>query len=164
MTSQPAHLSAVAESTSRFRLSAKTFTLIFLLAATAISAYLSYVKAVDAPMACIDDSAFNCGVVQNSSYSEILGIPIAWLGLATNLILLGMLALEGRVAFLSQFGATLIFGIVFFGFLYSVYLVYLQHFVIKAYCPWCLTHEALYTALLVTTGLTWWRNFRQSAA
>ena len=48
----------------------------------------------------------------------------------------------------------LVFGVVLFGFLYSVYLVYLQAAVLRAFCPWCLSHEALITILF---GLTIWR-------
>jgi uncharacterized membrane protein len=82
-----------------------------------------------------------------------MGIPIGLLGLGANLILLLMLFLEDRIAFLQTYGATLMFGIVLFGVMYSVYLVYLQAAVIEAFCPWCLAHEALYVLLLITSGL-----------
>jgi uncharacterized membrane protein len=47
-----------------------------------------------------------------------------------------------------------VFGIVLFAFLFSVFLVYVQAAIIRAFCPWCLTHEALITILF---GLSAWR-------
>ena len=40
------------------------------------------------------------------------------------------------------------FGIILFGFLYSAYLTYLELFVIKAICPWCVASAILMTVLL----------------
>jgi uncharacterized membrane protein len=127
--------------------SAKNLSYFVLAAAIGVSGYLSYLKVANVDAVCVAGGAFDCGTVLNSVYSEFFGIPIAWLGLATNLVIVALLALENRVAVLREYGTLLVFGVILFAFIYSVYLVYLQAFVIRAYCPWCLTHEALIAVL-----------------
>jgi len=132
----------------------RTVSLILVIVGLAISGYLSYVKLTEVPMICVANSTtFNCEVVQNSAYSRIAGIPIAWFGFAVYIILFGLLLLENRIEFLKQNGVLVIFGITLFAWLYSVYLVYLQFFVLKALCPWCLGHEATMTLIFIVTCL-----------
>lgn len=135
---------------------ARRISLVILIIAVGVSAYLSYLKAAQASAVCVEGGKFDCGVVLNSVYSEIAGIPIAWLGLGTNLVVITLLLLEKRIALFQTFGVVFAFGVVLFAFLYSVYLVYLQAFVMQAYCPWCLSHEALITILF---GLALYRLF-----
>ncbi|MDX2076824.1 MAG: vitamin K epoxide reductase family protein [bacterium] len=144
-----------------------------------VSGYLSYVKLTNAPMVCPtgEGSAFNCEVVQNSIYAYMppkSGIAIAWLGFATYLVIGWLLLLERHLAFLykwnvpiqkgvvtettrflSQYlGEWLVpitFGIVTFAFLFSMYLVYVQAVLLKAFCMWCLMHEANMTILFIVS-------------
>ena len=132
-------------------------TYVLLAAAIGVSGYLSWLKVSGSDAVCVAGGAFDCGTVLNSRYSELFGIPIAWLGLATNLVVLTLLVLQNRVAFLQESGTLLIFGVLLFAFIYSVYLVYVQAFLIQAYCPWCLSHEALITVLF---GIWTWKAVR----
>jgi len=119
-----------------------------------ISGYLSYVNLTEVPMICVANSdVFNCEVVQNSVYSRVAGIPIAWFGFAVYIVLFVLLLLENRVPFLKENGIILVFGITLFAWLYSVYLVYLQFFVLRALCPWCLAHEATITVIFFVSIL-----------
>lgn len=140
---------------------ANWLSLVVLALAIAVSGYLSYLKIANANAVCVSGGAFNCGVVLNSIYSELAGVPIAYLGLTTNLIVVALILLEGRIGFLQEYGTLLTFGVVLFAFLYSVYLVYLQAFVIGAYCPWCLTHEALITVLFVIWARKAWLTLNE---
>ena len=116
-----------------------------------VSGYLSYVKLTDVQMACPGEgSGFDCGAVQNSIYAELpprSGIAIAWLGFATYLVIFGLVLFEKRIPFLREWGIPMTFGIVLFAFLFSAYLVYVQAVLIKAFCAWCLMHEANMTLL-----------------
>ncbi len=134
---------------SSSRLTTRNLSFVVLALAILISGYLSYLKLDNTPAVCLVGGAFDCGTVLNSAYSELAGIPIAWLGLAVNLIVTALLLLQDRVDFLREYAVTLIFGLVLFAFLFSVYLVYVQAAIIQAYCPWCLTHELLITILFV---------------
>lgn len=147
-----------AQTTTLPRINAITISYITLALAILVSGYLSYLKVANTNAACAAVGQIDCSTVLNSAYSELGGIPIAWLGLGTNFVILGLIALRNRVALLREFGTMLTFGVILFAFIYSVYLVYLQAFVIRAYCPWCLTHEVLITILFVVWARKAWQS------
>lgn len=100
------------------------------------SIYLSYVKFSQIPIYCTPGLG-DCATVNSSRWSELWGIPIALFGmLAFGTILL--LSLYGnRVKFTRFYNDYLIFGISLVGLLFSTYLTYLEAFVIRAFCQWC---------------------------
>ena len=109
----------------------------------AISAYLLYVRQTGGTLVC---STGGCETVQSSTYAELLGVPVAALGLAGFLGLLVTALARGEWARLSQ--ATL--ALTALGF--SIYLLYIQVAVIDAVCQWCLAIEVL-TLAIVALGL-----------
>lgn len=118
---------------------------------TFISGYLSYTKLADVSTQCIEGGAFNCDLVQSSSYSRMFGIPVPYLGLATYLAIGILILLEDRIAFLRDYGIMIEFGLILFAFLFSAWLAYVQVFVLEALCIWCLAHEVTMTALFLVT-------------
>ncbi len=151
MTTQKESFEQDAAVQLRFQLNLRTLSLILVVAGLFVSGYLSYVKLTAVPMACVGGGVFNCEVVQNSVYSKLFGIPIAWLGFAVYIILGAILVLEDRAAFLREYGMTLFFGINLFAWLFSMWLVYVQFVLLQALCPWCLTHETIITVLFVVS-------------
>lgn len=144
--------------------SARNLSFLVLIIAMGVSGYLSYLKIdTSASPACSVGEVFDCGTVLNSVYSEILGVPIAWLGFGVNVLVFIVLLLEPRIPFLKQYAVPIAFGVLLFAFLFSVYLVYVQAFLITKYCPWCLSHEALVTIvfLLSVKRLLDWMNTEQ---
>ncbi len=129
---------------------------VFLIFAALVAGYLSYLKIASADAVCIESGPFDCGLVLNSVYSEISGVPIAYLGFIVDIILIGFLLVERRWLD-EQIAVILYFGLALFAFLFSVYLVYLQAAVIQAFCPWCLTHEALVTLYFIGGSVRLWR-------
>ncbi len=113
----------------------------------AIAGYLSYVKLSATEAVCL--GLGECETVQNSPYALLFGIPIAILGL---LAYLAILALwwwsQDRQRPYAELAPMLLFGVTLFGFLYSAYLTYLELFVLKAICPWCVASAIVMTALL----------------
>ncbi len=136
------------------RISARGLSLLVLVVAIGISGYLSYLKLSNTQAVCMAGATFDCGTVLNSRYSELVGIPIAYLGLACNLIMTAVLLLEPRVSALRTQGRLIVFGISLFTGLFSIFLIYVQAALIRAYCPWCLTHEAL---MFILFGLSAYR-------
>jgi uncharacterized membrane protein len=116
----------------------------------AISAYLLVVRETGAALVC---STGGCETVQSSSYADVLGIPVAALGLIGFLGLLVASLGRGEWARLAQ--ATLALA----AFLFGVYLLAIQVFVIGALCQWCLATDVLTTAI-VTLALVRLRPFR----
>lgn len=163
MSSQGLSKSDAASSSRLSGINLRHVSLVLVVFGLFVSGYLSYVKLTNVPMACAANSVFNCDVVQNSTYSRMFDIPIAWLGFATYIIIGILLLMQNRVAFLQEYGMLILFGIVLFAWVYSMYLVYLQFFVLRALCMWCLMHEANFTILFIVTTLRL-RNFLSTEA
>lgn len=99
--------------------------------------YLTYVKLADKEVICAATATIDCNAVQNSTYSEIMGIPISVFGLGAYLTIFALFALENRVEFVTEYGKTLLFSITLFGVLYSGYLTYVEAFRLEQWCLWC---------------------------
>ena len=112
-----------------------------------VAGYLSYLKLAEAPAVCVETGPFDCNVVLNSQYSELGGVPIAYLGFAVYAVIGVILVLERRVDMMRDWGRLLNFGIGLFAWLFSMWLVYVQFVLLEALCPWCLTHETNFTVL-----------------
>lgn len=151
MTTQEETVEQATTVLPRFQLNLRTLSAILIIVGLFVSGYLSYVKLTEVPMVCVGGGVFNCEVVQNSVYSRLFGIPIAWLGFAIYITLSVILVLEDRIAFLREYGITLFFGINLFAWLFSMWLVYVQFVLLQALCPWCLTHEIIITVLFVVS-------------
>ncbi len=133
---------AATPSTPHFRITLRPLALASVVFGLVVSGYLTYVKATNVAMACVEGGAFNCNVVQNSSYSMFFGVPIAYLGLALYIVLGLLLIFENRTAFMRENSHLIVFGMTLFAWVYSMWLVYIQVAVLEALCPWCLAHEA----------------------
>ena len=120
------------------------------LAGAAVAGYLTYVHYQ--PSALICTSGGGCETVQESSYAELAGIPVALLGL------LGYVGVLVLVAWDSELARTLAAAIALTAAGFAVYLVLLQAFVIDAWCVWCLVNDLVIVPLLVVT--TVWRAWR----
>lgn len=114
------------------------------LAGAAVAGYLTWVRYSGATIAC---TTGGCETVQSSSYSEIVGVPVALLGLLGYLAVAASALRETdlfRVA-----GAAVALAAAGFG----AYLLVVQIAVIGAVCDWCLTSDAIAAALAVVTVL-----------
>ena len=114
------------------------------LAGIAIASYLTYVHYEGISPVC---TSGGCERVQASTYAEIGPIPVALLGLIGYVLILASLAVRGDV------GRALTFMLTLTGLAFSVYLTYLELFVIDAICQWCVASAILMTALLITATI-----------
>jgi uncharacterized membrane protein len=119
-----------------------------------VAAYLAYAKLADTAVVC--GPVGDCDAVQTSVYSELFGVPVALLGALNYLGILGLWAVsrlaKGQAADLARLG---LFGLALVGTLFSLYLTFLEPFVIGAVCAWCLASAATMTfILLLATRLT----------
>ena len=93
-----------------------------------------------------------CEKVQASEYSELVGVPVALLGLGGYLAIGASLFVPGEAGR----GAAAFLALVGFG--YSAYLTYLELFEIDAICQWCVASAVLMTLLAVVTTVRWLRG------
>ena len=133
-------------------------SLLLTLIGVGITAYLTYSHLTETLTACPANGTFNCELVQHSIYSELAGIPIAYIGLTGYLLILIVLLLEGRLPFFRQNGPLIVFGLTLFGFLYSGFLTSTEAFILKAWCLWCLSSAILMTVLFAVSGVRAWRR------
>lgn len=114
------------------------------------SLYLTYVKLFSGGV-CV--AGTGCEIVNGSVYSNFAGIPIAILGAGAYIAMLLVLWLEPQVEFFEINGPMIIFGLSLFGVLYSAYLTYLEIYVIRAICPFCVLSAVVLVLMLVLSGL-----------
>jgi uncharacterized membrane protein len=109
--------------------------------------YLLIFKLTSNNLMCLGSGG--CHDVNFSIYSESYGIPVSVFGLAAFLAILGILLLEGRLRIVKENGPLAIFGISLGGVAFTAYLTYLEIFVIKAVCPFCVASAVLITLLFI---------------
>lgn len=113
-----------------------------------VAGYLSWHKVIGEPLWCAGGSS--CDVVNASSYSYFFGIPVAYLGLAAYMALLGLGLAWRRAGDQTPAWVPLAAaGVATIGWIFSAYLTYLEAYVIYAYCIWCLASFAIITGLAV---------------
>lgn len=107
-----------------------------------MSAYLTWVHLLGLSPVCLSGNG-GCETVQSSRYAEILGVPVAALGMGgyAGLLLSAVLRGEG--------GALLGLFVTLVSVLFSAYLTYLELFVIYAICQWCVSSAALMAAAFI---------------
>ena len=87
-----------------------------------------------------------CSEVLSSSYAVVAGQPLALIGAAAYF---SVFSLATLAAFGYRVAGTLMTVRVLLMFLVSLWLIYLQAFVIGAFCQFCLLSAAITTALTV---------------
>jgi uncharacterized membrane protein len=114
-------------------------------AGLALAAYLTYVHYEPTALVCTGGGG--CETVQESSYAEILGIPVALLGLVAYATILALVLWDTPGA------RTLVAVLALTAAGFSAYLVALQAFVIDAWCVWCLVNDLAVVPLLVALAV-----------
>ena len=105
------------------------------LAGGGVAAYLTWVHYRPAGLVCF--AGGGCETVQHSSYSELGGVPVALLGLVAYLVLLASAFVRGAPA--AAAAAVVSLG----GFAFAAWLVYVQGWILDAWCAWCLTSDVV---------------------
>lgn len=127
----------------------RVISIVVAVAGIFVAGYLSWAEITGSETQCLDTGSINCEAVQSSAYSEVLGIPIAVLGLVGYIAILGVLLLEDQISALAAYGRTLIVGLALFGVIFSGYLTLIEATVLEAWCQWCVISAILITILLV---------------
>jgi uncharacterized membrane protein len=107
------------------------------LVAVAIASYLTVTHYTDpTALACPDTGIVNCALVTTSSWSVVLGVPLAVLGLVWAVAMAGLTvpwAWRARAGWVD--GARLVVSGA--GAVMVLYLVYVELFSLGAICLWC---------------------------
>lgn len=116
-----------------------------------IAGYLAFVETTHTEAVC--GPIGDCNTVQQSAYARLFGfLPIGVLGVFGYLVILftwGMARTQrGETAVIAR--ATM-FILSTFGIIFSIYLTFLEPFVIGATCAWCVASAVIMAALFITT-------------
>ena len=112
----------------------------------AVATYIAIAESDGGAPACFAGGG-GCETVAESSHSELAGINVAVIGIVGYVLLLVTALLRGDGARLAGFACALI------GFGYSVYLTWLELFVIDAICQWCVVSAVLMTLLFAVNAV-----------
>jgi uncharacterized membrane protein/rhodanese-related sulfurtransferase len=121
-----------------------------------ISSYLWWVYTSPShPLVCLGTG---CDVVRASRYANLWGLPMPVYGVAMYAVLAILLFGEALVgaplARLTRYALAAISGA---GFVFSLYLTWLEGFVIHAWCAWCVTSAITITLFFILALLEWIR-------
>ena len=122
-----------------------------------VAGYLAYVETTQTTAVC--GPVGDCNTVQQSDYASLFGIlPIGVLGLIGYLaIIVAWLVARSASTRLSDLATLALFAMTVLGTLFSIYLTFLEPFVIGATCAWCLT-SAIIMSLIFLLALPGGRN------
>lgn len=131
----------------RLRQSPLTIAIALLIVAgIGVSGYLTYVHYADIDPVCAGGSG-GCHIVQASDYAELFGVPVAALGLA------GYIGLAVSLFIPGELGRMVGMALALIGAGFSLYLTYLELFVIDAICQWCVASAVIMILLAILTTL-----------
>jgi uncharacterized membrane protein len=121
--------------------------IVFTITGLLVSVYMTIFKISNNESMCI--GSHGCSVVNSSRYAEVYGIPVAVLGVVGYAAILAVLFLERRPGFFQENGTLFFFGLSLTGFLFTLYLIYVEVALIKAYCPFCITSQVAMTLIFI---------------
>lgn len=108
--------------------------------------YLSYHAITKTDVACWFFPKEWCKKVQYSKYSRTFGIPNPYLGLLMYVAIFGFTYLTS----LGQMASWVVPAIVIFGFAFSMYFTFIQAFVLRAFCTWCVVSAINFTIMFIS--------------
>jgi len=119
-----------------------------------ISIYLLYLHYSDTSSFCDISKGLSCDIVNRSLYSEIFNIPISLLSiLMFAFILIISIYIKNNKEF-SGFNKkeliNMIYYLMIFNLLFSLYLVYIEAFVLYSFCVLCTLLDIIILIILIT--------------
>jgi len=122
--------------------------LVLSLVGTGISGYLVYAHYFKIDPVCLPGAP--CEVVLTSRYADMWGVPLSLLGLLMYLGLL-VLCIWQLLIRSEQRGliASGVYTLALSGTFFSLYLLYLEAYVIHGYCTWCLASGLVILSMLI---------------
>lgn len=117
-----------------------------------VAGYLAFIESTGGEAVC--GPVGDCNTVQQSKYAMLFGvISIGLLGMLSYIAILSAWLIDrwGSEQ-LADLAKIAIFAMTFVGTLFSIYLTFLEPFVIGATCAWCLTSAVVITTLMLISA------------
>jgi vitamin-K-epoxide reductase (warfarin-sensitive) len=113
------------------------------LAGVIVSALALHVHYSNDVEPCDINEKWDCGIVNHSPFAEIVGIPVAALGIV------GYLAI-GVFSFRRLRALAFLFALVAFG--YALYLSHIEKDVLQVWCVYCVISQCLIALITILSG------------
>jgi uncharacterized membrane protein len=124
-----------------------------------VSIYMTIFKLTNNDAMCLGSGG--CSFVNASRYSEINGFPVAAIGMIGFLALMVVMLLEGRLEFFADNGPARIRDVLD-GRLVFHLLPYLEIYVIRHWCPFCVTSAIAITLVFIFSTIRMVQQLRNS--
>ena len=108
--------------------------------------YLSYHTIKKTDVACIFFPKEWCRKVQYSKQSKTFGVPNSYLGLLMYVLIIILTAGYINGMGIPFWWIQIIIG---FGFLFSMYFTFVQAFILRAFCTWCVVSAINFTVMAI---------------
>lgn len=135
------------------------FIILAALGGFGVSFYIFYIKKNKGVLVCPTGS--DCNAVVKSRYSKFLGVPLEYLGMAYYLIAASLYITFIFAPALLTILLPFAIGLTAFAFLFSLYLIFVQAFLLKQWCIWCLLSAGLSIIIFIAalTGFSLFLRF-----
>lgn len=116
-------------------------------AGTTIALYMAYVEVTGTPAVC--GPVGDCNRVQLSPFASVAGIPVGVIGVVGYVVLTVLWTTAERRGTDRRRIVLAVWGLALAGVGFSIYLTFLEPFVIGATCVWCLNSAVIMTLILM---------------
>ncbi|MCZ2126990.1 MAG: vitamin K epoxide reductase family protein [Anaerolineales bacterium] len=121
-----------------------------------VSIYMTIYKFTGNDGMCLGSG--DCSTVNASRFSEVNGIPVAIFGVIGYAAILLVSFFEKKIDFLKKNGDLALFGMALVGFLFTLWLVYVEIALLKALCPFCVTSQVAMTLIFILSLVRLFQN------
>lgn len=125
----------------------KTIVILVGLGGFLLASHIYHKKKKKRPLVCPLKS--NCDTVINSDYSRVCGIKLEVLGMVYYAIIAIGYGIVNNFSYIAGNLSYVLLPLSFFAFIFSIYLISVQAFVLKQWCAWCLCSAFLSTLIFV---------------
>jgi len=112
-----------------------------------VSIYMTIYKLTGNNNMCLGSG--DCSTVNASRYASVNGIPVGLIGVFGYASIIAIHWLEQKNEFFKANGSMIFFGISLIGFFFTLWLVYVEVALLKAYCPFCITSQVTMTLIFI---------------
>jgi uncharacterized membrane protein len=121
-------------------------------AGAGVALYLTFTHYGDQPIAC--NGLGDCDYVNSSEYAKLLGVPVALVGAGAYVTML----IASSAAWIRRDATLLLaaWGVALASFAFSLYLTYIELWVLEAICVYCVISAGVATALFVALSAAVW--------
>ncbi|HEV2398872.1 MAG TPA: vitamin K epoxide reductase family protein [Candidatus Sulfotelmatobacter sp.] len=104
---------------------------------------------------CDLNATFNCDLVNRSTFSEIYGVPVAFVGLLGYVLLFALTVKASKLAAITRFAAAVV------GVGFALYLAYVEAYVLAVWCLLCIGSLTMISTIAALAGIALWQVWRQ---